>query len=334
MRVPWPLLRAHPPLMVVVAGMALLVVVSAGGLVLDDRVLLDVPVWVKPLKFAVSFIAYGLTFAWLLSLLDAGRRRLGRRLGTVIAVTAALEMVVIVGQVVRGRQSHFNTATALDSALFALMGATVVVLWLASLGIAVLLLLQRLADRPTALAVRLGLVIALGGLAVGFLMTKPTPDQAAAMVTAPPATVGAHSVGVPDGGPGLPLVNWSTEGGDLRVGHFVGMHALQVLPLLAVGLAGVARRVRRLRPAHVRARLVTVGAAGYAGLTLLVTWQALRGQSLVHPDALTLGAAAVLLVGASAGALWAVVGAAREPAAVVGPRSGPAGDKRVPAVAR
>jgi len=120
---------------------------------------------------------------------------------------------------------------------------------------------------------------------------------------------GAHAVGVPDDGLGLPVLGWSTGGGDLRVGHFVALHGLQALPLAAWLLA----RRRGLTEGH-RERLLAVTAAGYLGLVALVTWQALRGQPLLAPDAATAAAAAVLVVGVAAAAA-SVLRPARVPAA-------------------
>jgi hypothetical protein len=118
--------------------------------------------------------------------------------------------------------------------------------------------------------------------------------------------VGAHSVGVEDGGPIMPITGWSTTGGDLRIPHFVGMHALQTLPLLVLLLSVLATRLHRLRSGAVRGRLVLVSAAGYGGLVGLVTWQAERGQSLIHPDGLTLAALAFLVASVAVGAFLAV----------------------------
>jgi hypothetical protein len=62
-------------------------------------------------------------------------------------------------------------------------------------------------------------------------------------------------------------------------------------PLVAVGL----RRWRR--PEAVRVRVLLAVAASYASLFLLLLWQALRGRSVVAPDASALASIAI----------WAVV---------------------------
>ncbi|WP_189600233.1 hypothetical protein [Streptomyces lateritius] len=281
--------------------MVLLALVSAVGLVLDDRVLVGAPIWSKPFKFAVSFVAYAMTLAWMLTLLPRGRR-VGWWAGTVVAAASATEMVLITTQVIRGRQSHFNNETAFDAALFQAMGATVVVLWLGALVIAVLLLRARILDRATAWAVRLGSLIALAGAAVGFLMVRPTPEQLAAGDDA--SVVGAHSVGVADGGPSMPLTGWATTGGDLRIPHFFGMHALQVIPLVLLALVALAPRFARLRDERVRLRLTLVASGAYAAGFALVTWQALRGQALMTADATTLATAGAIVL-STAAATWA-----------------------------
>ncbi|RZU49226.1 hypothetical protein EV385_0967 [Krasilnikovia cinnamomea] len=273
----------HRPLVVFAALMGVAALATLVGIVADPRVLTGVPIWLKPFKFAVSFGVYTLTIAWMLSLLPR-RSRLAEWAATAIVATAAVEMAVIVGQVVRGQTSHYNETTPLNAALWQAMGTAIMVLFAAQFVVTAVLLRQRQADRVAGYGLRLGLGLSLLGLAAAIPMVLPTaaPDT--------PGIAGAHSVGVPDGGPGLPLVGWSTVGGDLRVGHFVGLHALQALPLLALLLGRFAGHLDEA----VRARLMLVAGAAYGGLTVLLTWQALRGQPLLRPDGLTLAAFGVL----------------------------------------
>jgi hypothetical protein len=73
---------------------------------------------------------------------------------------------------------------------------------------------------PVVLGMRLGMLIfQIGSVQGGYMSAQA-----------------GHAVGAPDGGPGLPIVNWSTVVGDLRVAHFVGLHALQAIPLFALAL--------------------------------------------------------------------------------------------------
>jgi hypothetical protein len=96
------------------------------------------------------------------------------------------------------------------------------------------------------------------------------------------------------------LLGWDTTGGDLRIPHFIGLHALQVLPLLALALTLLPATARLAEQARVR--LVLIGAAGYAGLFALTLWQALRGQPLTAPDLWTIAAGTGLIVLVAGGA--------------------------------
>ncbi len=283
------------------------------GLVVDHRGITGAPAWLKPTKFAISVGVYSFTLLWMLGFVK-GHRRLVSLVANVTAIGFIVEMAIIVGQVIRGTSSHFNFTTPLDGTLFAIMGIFITLVWVVTLVAAVLLLIQGMPDPVFAWSLRLGILLSIVGMAVAFLMTQPTAIQLAALHDGGHLSyIGAHSVGVPDGGPGLPLLGWSTVGGDLRIPHFIGLHALQVLPFVGWLLALLCPGL--LRTSHRLALLWTFGLS-YLGLIALLTWQALRGQSIIAPDALTLRAFA-LLIGLTALAAIAMVTHAHMHAQVV-----------------
>ena len=254
--------------------------------------------WLKPAKFAASTAIYMFTLAWIFTYLgDWPRMR--RLVGRASAFIFVAEVAVIALQAWRGTTSHFNFSTPLDAAIFSFMGSAILIQTVLSVLVAVALWRQTFQDAALGWALRIGMVITIAGASTGGLMTRPTEAQLAQLAaTHRMPIVGAHTVGAPDGGPGLPGTGWSLEHGDLRVPHFLGLHALQVLPLLAWVLWR--RRVQDDR----RARLLVVAGGSYAGLFFLLVWQALRGQALVGPDAITL-VGLLIWAGATAGAaLW------------------------------
>lgn len=282
----------HPPLMLFTLVMVALVPLTGLAVLVDDRTLDGAPIWFKPFKFAVSFALYGATLSWAVSL-PTRARKVGRPLGTIIAVTSTIEMVIIVGQAARGQHSHFNVSTTFDRTLFIAMGLSVMFLWTSTAMIAALVAFSTFVDKAAGTALRYGLLISVAGLSVGFLMLVPTPEQVEDLSKGVNGVVGGHSVGVPDGGPSMAATGWNTTGGDLRVPHFLGMHALQALPLFAAALGFI--RSPRLADGRTRSQLVRLAAGLYAGLFTLTLWQSLRGQAVTAPDALTLLALAALL---------------------------------------
>ena len=273
--------QTSPELIATAALMQIVLAVALVGLAVDPRIITGAPAWLKPAKFAVSITIYTITLAWIFTLLPEWVRT-RRVVGWLTAVTMVIEIAIIGGQAWRGTTSHFNVGTVADAVLFTIMGTAIFIQTFATIAVAVALWRHRFEDVAVGWALRFGMIITIGGALTGGFMTRPTSAQLEAARAGERMTIaGAHTVGAPDGGPGLTGTGWSTEHGDLRVPHFVGLHALQVLSLVALWLGHL--RVR----GRLRERLVLMAAAGYAGLYVMLLTQALRGVPLIaRPSAL------------------------------------------------
>ena len=292
----------HRPLLWLSLAMVALSVIALVGLVMDPRTITGMPLWDKPLKFSVSVLIYSVTMSWLLGQLPR-HRRLAWWAGTASAAFGAVEMIAIYGAAIADTTSHFNVSTPFSIVVWGTMAVSIVIVWAATILVGVLLFRADLGDPARSFAIRSGLIIAVIGMGLAFLMTIPN----AAQLSNFHGIAGAHTVGLADGGPGLPLLGWSTVAGDLRIPHFVGMHAMQVIPIAALVLELASRRISALRDSGTRLGILVVIAALYLGVIAVLTLQALTGESIVHPDAAITTVSTVLFLTAAAACAVIVV---------------------------
>lgn len=255
---------------------AALALVTLAAMAMDGRQLQGVSVWLKPLKFNLSITIFLATVEWFLShylapqagIAVARLPKILDRSALLITIAMLVEIALISTQALRGVRSHFNNDTPFDAILFGVMGLFIVLNTAALATLA-----YHFWRRPPALsdtlspamlqAIRYSLLIAIFASLQGFMMTSRQ----------------SHSVGGPDGGPGLPFLNWSVQYGDLRVAHGFGLHAMQALPLLALLLQ---KTLFSANPMNQKsnakaATCVTVAAGLYMLGFLWLTWQALHG---------------------------------------------------------
>lgn len=186
----------------------------------DNRKVMGINPWVKPIKFSLSIWIFLWTLGWLLAELPQ-IPRITRFISIGITVCMLAEIGAIALQAARGTTSHFNISSPFNATVLAFMGIMIAINTLLMLWVLVLFFIQNTNLHPAYLwGIRLGLIIFLLASAEGGIMISK----------------GAHNVGVTDGGSGLPFLNWSTLGGDLRIAHFIGLHALQIVPLVACWL--------------------------------------------------------------------------------------------------
>jgi hypothetical protein len=181
----------------------------------DPRELLGVSVWIKPLKFFVSVGIFFWTMGWLMDYLNDPPQV--KKISLSIFILMIIELILITYQAAQGKLSHFNISSFWDTMIFQTMGLAIllnslVVFWF-------FILFRKVIHLPSgyALAIRIGLIIFLIAGVEGFVMAGRL----------------GHTVGAADGQEGVFLLGWAKAFGDLRVFHFLGLHALQILPLLA-----------------------------------------------------------------------------------------------------
>lgn len=276
-------------------------IILIGLLPFDNRTILNEAVWIKPIKFTLSTAIYTATIAWLLSYITH-RPWIKRLVAGSTGLLLVGEIGIVIFQAARGVRSHYNIATQFDATLWNLMGSIIMLLWVTNFILLILLLFQKLPSRSFKWSLVNGLLVAIVGGLVAFPMTSQTTAAQQEIIEsgAQQTTAGAHTIGAEDGGPGLPFLGWSTTHGDLRPAHFLGLHGLQMLPLLGLWIN---RRWRHFSEAR-RTGLVLIGAAGYLGLLYTLFQQAMRGYSIISFDLQTmsiLGATALI-----AGTLWMV----------------------------
>lgn len=211
---------------------------------------LGINAYIKPFKFALSTVFYSWTMTWFLGYLPNFDATF---FNWTIIISLGFEIFYIALQASKGEMSHFNTSTPIKSFLFTMMGVLASIATLATAYIAWLFFKNAAIDVPNYYlwAIRLGLVLFVIFSFQGFLMGAKMK----------------HTVGAPDGSKGIYLLNWSLSHGDLRIAHFIGMHAMQVIPLVSFYLLK-------------NTILTFILTALYFGLALQILIQALHGKPI------------------------------------------------------
>ena len=193
----------------------------------DHAQVLGVSRWLKPMKFYFAVGIMTWSMGWYLYYLDNTIKV--RRYSWLIASTMFFENGFILMQAFRKTTSHFNNSTSFNSITFSLMGIMILIFTVTCIFITVTFFRQRqfAIPAPYLWGIRLGLVFFVlfsleGGMMLSLLK---------------------HTIGGPDGGPGIPVMNWSKYQGDLRTAHFFGIHSLQILQLLGFYVAKTKKRL-------------------------------------------------------------------------------------------
>jgi hypothetical protein len=236
--------------------------------IFDTRQILGINRWIKPMKFLISSTIFLWSVGWFME--DTKEAIWKRRIVRYsIALAMLVENFFVLLQAARGTTSHFNNSSPFDAIVFGLMGLVIVY----NTFVMMLFFSILRTDTPPKYAgylwgIRMGVLIFIVASWQGFVIVANN----------------AHTVGAPDGGAGLPFVNWSTTAGDLRIAHFIGLHALQILPLLGLLIDRSRNRSSSDEPlgSSTPRNIVVVTAVFWLAIMGAMLLMALRGMPLLR----------------------------------------------------
>jgi len=228
------------------------------GIFTDGRELMGINIWIKPTKFILTAIIVLWTMAWYFMAYPF-QEKTKTILSIAAAVLMLIENILISLQAFRGVLSHYNDQSVFDIMVFSLMGTSIGLFTFLAFCIFIKSFSFKL-KFSTAMkwSFRIAWFAFLFASAVGGSMVAEN----------------GHTIGVEDGGPGIPFFNWSTEGGDLRIAHFFGLHAIQIIPFVSWVISKTIKRN------SVMTFLSIAFALLYLGWILFTFYQAKMGQSL------------------------------------------------------
>jgi len=179
----------------------------------DPRLIRDVGVWVKPMKFMAATAMFSLTTVWVL---DVAHSQVDQSdsfawIVALLVSTSLFEVLYITYQASQASASHYNLSDPFHAFMFGLMGVAAVGLtgsqaWLA----------WEIWQEQKAGAIPVETWGVIMGLTLTFVLS----------------TISGFMLGgyQPPAGQGLPIVGWHFYK-DIRPAHFLGVHAQQFIPL-------------------------------------------------------------------------------------------------------
>jgi hypothetical protein len=196
-------------------------IVSLVLMMIDHRLFNGVDVWDKPAKFFLSLLVQMATVSWaLMQIPEAQRKSRGITVAVwVMTICAWGELLYMIFRASRGEASHFNGSSTFAAVAYTLMGYGAVSITASSGFVGWRVWRNRKLGLWTE-AAGLGLLV---GMVLGTLTGAYIGAQTSHWVGG--ELTDAHGVG---------FFGWSTTGGDLRVAHFVGFHAAQLIPFAAL----------------------------------------------------------------------------------------------------